>query len=354
MDMLKPSALCMVLLSALMPLIAQAPATLPSRLQAIMRDFEAEGFSGVVLVERQGTVEFLQAYGYANRRQRIRNTPDTRFEMASLTKPFTSAAILKLQEQGKLRTSDRIDRYIGPLKPPKDLATIHHLALHQAGLVVRGTSPPGDSREAFLQGVRTSPAESKPGEKYRYTNAGYGVMAAIIEIVSGTSYNDYVRNEILLPLGLREAYFRDEKVPGLALGYQKPPDNPEPAPSGPKSAWDHGAGGMMISVPDLHMAFKGLRSGKVLSQASLEIMFHPWPEEGYGWHVKKDADGRRLIEKSGGHAAYASHLFHYPDDQVTIIWATNSLHKRFRADLNRRLCEAVLSVTVPKRLSPPK
>ena len=104
----------------------------------------------------------------------------------------------------------------------------------------------------------------------------------------------------------------------------------------------------MISVPDLLVAFKGLRSGKVLSKESLEIMFHPWPEEGYGWHVRKDAGGRRLIEKSGGHQAYASHLLHYPDDQVTIIWATNSLHKRFRTDLNRRLCEAVLRVTVPK------
>jgi CubicO group peptidase (beta-lactamase class C family) len=99
-----------------------------------MREFEAEGFSGVVLVERRGTVEFLEAYGYADRRLKIRNTPDTRFEMASLTKPFTAAAILKLQEQGKLRTSDRIDRYIGSLDPPKNLATIHHLALHPGAL----------------------------------------------------------------------------------------------------------------------------------------------------------------------------------------------------------------------------
>ena len=346
--MLKPSVMCLVLLSALIPLIAQAPANPPSRLQAIMRDFEAEGFSGVVLVERKGTLEFLQAYGYADRRRKIRNTPDTRFEMASLTKPFTAAAILKLQEQGKLRTSDRLDRYIGPLNPPKDLATIHHLALHQAGLSVRGTELPGYTREDLLQGVRTTPAESKPGDKYRYTNLGYSVLAAIIEIVSGTSYNDYVRNEILLPLGLREAYFRDETVPGLALGYQKPPDDPEPFTGAPLAWGSHGPGGMRISVPDLHMAFKGLRSGKVLSRESVEIMFHPWPEEGYGWHVKKDAAGRRLIEKGGGHPAYASHLLHYPDDQVTIIWVTNSLHKRFRADLNRRLSEAVLGVIVPK------
>jgi hypothetical protein len=96
------------------------------------------------------------------------------------------------------------------------------------------------------------------------------------------------------------------------------------------------------------MAFNGLRSGKVLSPASLEIMFHPRPDEGYGWHVREDAGGRRLIEKSGGLSSYACHLLHYPDDQVTIVWATNSLHKRFRADLNRRLTEAVLGVTVPK------
>jgi CubicO group peptidase (beta-lactamase class C family) len=91
-------------------------------------------------------------------------------------------------------------------------------------------------------------------------------MAAIIEIVSGSSYNDYVRGAILFPLGLREAYFRDETVPGLALGYQTPPHDPEPTSSAPRSAWDHGAGDLMISVLDLHMAFKGLRSGKVLSR----------------------------------------------------------------------------------------
>ena len=235
-----------MLLSTFIPLVAQAPVNLPSRLQAIMHDFEAEGFSGVVLVERQGTLEFLQAYGYADRRQKIRNTPETRFEMASLTKPFTAAAILKLQEQGKLRTSDRLDRYIGPLAPPKNLAIIHHLALHRAGLVVRGAPVSADTRETFLQSVRTSPAESKPGEKFRYTNVGYGVMAAIIEIVSETSYNDYLRREILLPLGLREAYFRGETVPGLALGYQTPPDDPEPTSSTPRAPWDHGAGGLMI------------------------------------------------------------------------------------------------------------
>ena len=104
----------------------------------------------------------------------------------------------------------------------------------------------------------------------------------------------------------------------------------------------------MISVPGLHMAFKGLRSGKVLSQASMEIMFQSRQDEGYGWHVRKDAAGRRLIEKGGGLPSYASHLLHYPDDQVTIIWATNSLHKRFRADLNRRLSDAVFRVAVPK------
>jgi hypothetical protein len=99
---------------------------------------------------------------------------------------------------------------------------------------------------------------------------------------------------------------------------------------------------MMVSVPDLRLAFKGLRSGKVLSKESLETMFHPWPEEGYGWHVKKDDKGRRLIEKGGGHPAYQSQLQHYPDDEVTIIWVTNSRHKQFRADLTRRLSEAIL------------
>jgi hypothetical protein len=69
----------------------------------------------------------------------------------------------------------------------------------------------------------------------------------------------------------------------------------------------------MISVPELHTAFKNLRAGKVLSQASLEIMFHPWPEEGYGWHVRKDTAGRRLIDKGGGApTAVSSPVRHAP------------------------------------------
>ena len=331
LHMLKPSVMCLALLSALIPLIAQAPANLPSRLQAIMRDFEAEGFSGVVLVERQGALEFLQAYGYADRRRKIRNTPDTRFEMASLTKPFTAAAILELQEQGKLRTSDRLDRYIGPLKPPKNLATIHHLALHRAGLVVRGAALSGDTRETFLQSVRASPEESKPE---RNTDTRTRDMASWPR--SSRSFPGLpTMTTFVVRFCFHWGYGRlisGTTVPGLALGYQKPADDPEPASSAPLAWGSHGAGGLMISVPDLHMAFKGLRSGKVLSQESREIMFHPWPDEGYGWHVRKDAGGRRLIEKGGGHPSYASHLLHYPDDQVTIVWATNSLHKRFRAD----------------------
>ena len=126
----------------------------------------------MVLVERKGTLEFLQAYGYADRRRKIRNTPDTRFEMASLTKPFTAAAILKLQEQGKLRTSDRIDRYNGPLNPPKDFATIHHLALHQAGLSVRGTELPGYTREDFLQGVRYDSGRIEAGREIQVHERG--------------------------------------------------------------------------------------------------------------------------------------------------------------------------------------
>jgi len=91
---------------------------------------------------------------------------------------------------------------------------------------------------------------------------------------------------------LREAYFRGESVPGLALGHQKPPEDPESA-SSPFFAWgSHGAGGLTISVPDLHVAFNGLRFGKVLSQESREVMFHPWPDEGYGSHVRQDAGGR--------------------------------------------------------------
>lgn len=150
-----------------------------------MTGFSKEGYSGAVLVAQNGEIILHKGYGLADRERRIQNTPSTLFHVASVGKIFTAAAVLKLEMQGKLKTSDLISKYLGEFPKEKSGATIHHLLTHTAGLTVDGSTPDYSSRKAFVQSVKDAPVESKPGEKYRYTNAGYIVLAAIVEEVSG-------------------------------------------------------------------------------------------------------------------------------------------------------------------------
>ena len=147
--------------------------------EALMR-YESYGLSGTFLISRDGQIVLHKGYGSADRGRGVRNTPATLFEMASITKTFTAAAILRLEMQGKLKTDDLISRYLGDFPKPKSSATIYHLLAHKAGLVVEGASLSSDGadRDRFIQDIKDTPAQSPPGEKYRYTNAGYSVLCS--------------------------------------------------------------------------------------------------------------------------------------------------------------------------------
>jgi len=163
--------------AAALPPLSDAPEARSARsqsggraaaLQALLRGYESEGFSGTVLVAKDGRVVLHEGYGFADKECRIRNDRDTLYEVASLNKTFTAAAILQLEARGKLATTDPIAKHLGHFPPPKDQATIHHLATHSAGLIVEGTDTgDGIDREAFIDTIKRIPAESLPGARER-------------------------------------------------------------------------------------------------------------------------------------------------------------------------------------------
>ncbi|HYC61950.1 MAG TPA: serine hydrolase domain-containing protein [Thermoanaerobaculia bacterium] len=326
---------------------ARAPhADLHDRLHAMLAGYEKDGFSGTVLVAKDGALVLHRGYGFANRERGIRNGTDTLFEVASLTKPFTAAAILQLEAQGKLKTSDPLERWLGPFPPGKAAATIHHLATHTGGLVPDGSDlGSGEDRDQFIAAVKAVAMESAPGGKYRYTNAGYSVLAAVIETVSGDPYATYLRRHIAPRAGLKDMYFRGETVPAdrMALGYLGTADEAKHSAPPPLRWGTIGAGGMITTVADLHRWYVALRGGRVLDPPELQKMFHPWPTEGYGWHVERDASGRQMIHKGGGMREYATQMIEYPDDGVLIVWASNDLRTRWRQTLNRGIAEVVFA-----------
>lgn len=315
-----------------------------------MASFEVEGFSGVVLVVAQDRVLLHKGYGFADIEERIRHDTSSLFPMASITKTFAAAAILKLQEQGKLRVTDRLSAFFGNVPEEKSTATVHHLATHTAGLAVRGTPIIYDrGREAFVRSTLDAPIESAPGAAYRYTNVGYGMLASIVEVVSGESFESYLRRQIFEPARLSAVHFEGETPTGerFAQGYRLEGDRRIVQPDETYDWGSRGASGLVTTVGDLYRWHRALRDGLVLSPESLAVMFHPWPEEGYGWHVEGPGDFGLVIHKGGGIPAFATQILYYPGPNVFVAWAANDLSRPWRQRLNAALSRVALCGAPP-------
>jgi CubicO group peptidase (beta-lactamase class C family) len=321
-----------------------------ARVDSLLARYAAYGFEGAVLVAKDGRVVLVKGYGLSDHERNIPNRAGTLFEMNSITKTFTGAAILRLEADGKLRTTDSLFRFLGPLDGPKRGATIEHLATHTAGLVreADGARLDGSDRDAFLASVKRLPAESPPGERYRYTNAGFSVLAGIVEIASGESYDAYLRRHLFAPAGMTVAGFRGEfrpDDPRLAHGYIGTPGGLEPGPPNPYTWGTIGAGGVVTTVGEMYRWHLALHEGRIVPEAQRTRMFAPRPTEGYGWHVGTGAHGRQ-IDKGGGSPDFASQLLYFPDHGLVVIWASNNLRQRWRRTLNAGIVAAALGEPV--------
>ncbi|HEY7028743.1 MAG TPA: serine hydrolase domain-containing protein [Gemmatimonadales bacterium] len=316
---------------------------LGTKLDAQLTRFAEYGFWGSVLVVRDGKIALLKGYGLADAERRIPNGAATRFELNSMTKMFTGVAILQLDAAGRLHVTDSVERYLGPFPAVKQGATIEQLASHTAGLIEAGADLAGDSRDAFVKDVKQTPRESPPGEQYRYTNAGYSLLAAIIEQVTGGSYEDYLVAYLFKPAGMRSATFRDrlpQGDPRFARGYVGTPAQLQPGPPNPYVWGTRGAGGVWATVGDVYRWLLAVQGDSLLPTPQHRLLFSPPKppsQEAYGWHVTTDSAGRPLIHKGGGSDDFASDMLHYPRERVTIIWASNNLRQRWRRTLNRTL-----------------
>lgn len=262
-----PSLHALVLAS----LLAQTP-DLTARLTKTLDSLAAAGqFSGVVLLAKDGVPVFEQAYGFADREARTRNTVETAFNLGSINKLFTQIAIRQLADAGKLDVDSTLAR-AWPDYPNQDVArrvTIRQLLQHRSG--VGGNifaAPPGKTRgdirrlADYLPLFVTEPLQFEPGTSQRYSNAGYIVLGLLVERLSGEDYYDYVRRHIYEPGGMtRTASWTVDSLPAnTAKGY---------TPLGPNTALLPGrgssAGGGYSTAHDLLRLINALRAGKIPS-----------------------------------------------------------------------------------------
>jgi CubicO group peptidase (beta-lactamase class C family) len=304
--------------------------------------------SGSVLIARNGKIELAKGYGPANREYDAPCEADTVYRLASMTKSFTATAIMMLQEREQLSVEDTLDKYI-PDYPRGDAIKLHHLLTHTSGVVNYSKLP--DHYKAWtmphtldevIARFKDEPLQFEPGERWGYSNSGYVLLTRVIEQVSGTSYEEFLEQNIFEPLGMQHTAMDSHVtvIPKRATGHYNFGDGILQAPY-LNIEFTSGAGGMCSTVRDLYAFDRALYTDALVSQAGLTTMFTPVEQDyGYGWFVR-DENGHKLIEHIGGINGFLTMLRRYVDDDVTVITLFNYV-STFARDVNRGLAAIAL------------
>lgn len=304
---------------------------LPRMEQVVQSYVSDKQFMGSVLVARGGTTVFDKGYGFANLEWNIPNTPTTKFRLGSITKQFTAASILLLEERGKLKTDDPVKKYIPDAPAAWDKVTIYNLLTHTSGIAnftsfpdYASTETAPTTPEKLVARFRDKPLEFQPGEKWNYSNSGYVLLGYLIEKISGQTYEQFVQQNIFSPLGMKDSGYDSHRtvMQRRATGYT-------PSDNGPVNAGyidmsiPFSAGALYSTTEDLLRWEQGLFGGKVLSATSFEKMTTPFKQDyacGLGVRI---VSGHKVIEHGGGIEGFNTQLAYYPDDKLTVVVLAN-------------------------------
>lgn len=294
-------------------------------------------FSGSVLVARDGQPVISKGYGMANYELNVPNTPQTVFRIGSITKQFTAMTIMMLQERGKLNVNDPICIHLENCPAAWQPVTLRHLLTNTSGIPSYTELPDFDkisTRAELLDLFRDKPLEFTPGEKFAYSNSGYYLLGLIIEKASGKPYAEFLRDNIFVPLGMKNSGYDDSQtlLPNRANGYEwegKSFINARYI----NMATPYSAGALYSTTEDLLLWDKALYTEKLVSRKSLDEMFAPFRElvrdgwEGYayayGWMIGKQS-GRQVSRHDGGIRGFSTDIIRFPSERVTVIVLSNN------------------------------
>jgi CubicO group peptidase (beta-lactamase class C family) len=293
-----------------------------------------------VAVVKNGRSVLAKGYGFADLENDVPATAETVYRIGSITKQFTSAAIMRLMEQGKLSLDDTLQKFLPSFPTQGNRVTVRHLLNHTSGIKSYTSLGPKWARVVRLDLVPDSlvalfanePFDFKPGDRWLYDNSGYFLLGMIIEKVSGKPYGKYLQDEFFTPLGLKSTIYCDQAplIKHRAQGYALRPDsqfiNAEPL----SMTQPYAAGSLCSTVTDLAAWTLALSSGKVVSPASYTLMTTPGTLNdgkpltyGFGLGIGM-LGGHRQVSHNGGINGFISELHHYPDDSLVTVVLTNT------------------------------
>ncbi|HEX9510004.1 MAG TPA: serine hydrolase [Puia sp.] len=321
----------LLFLWVILPACSTHSQTLPQKLDTLLTAYTRQhSFNGSALVARQGTVLLQKGYGYKNLQDHAWNDSNGIFQIGSITKQFTSAIILQLQEKNKLSLQDKLSKYI-PDYPHGGEITIENLLTHTSGIY--NYTNDGDfmqhktthpiNRDSLIARFKNTPLDFSPGEKFSYSNSGYILLGYIIEKITGKPYFRVVREQIFQPLQMRHSGFDFTGLtsPDKAIGYPSPSSD-QPADIVDSSV-SFAAGAMYTTAGDLYKWDRALYTGGIISQASLQKAFTPYKSGyGYGWGIDS-AFGKKIVMHGGGITGFVSFILRVPEDGTCIILLDN-------------------------------
>jgi len=307
--------------------VPQKPTAHIEKASDYLQTLEALGWSGSVLVESKGKLLLNTGFGLADREAQRACTAATLFEVASTTKIFTACAIMLLVEQNKIDLDDKLGKHLPGVPKQAAAIQIEHLLSHTSGMPRAVGAYGMDLEKAVADSFKVAPV-SKPGRKYEYWNGGYALLAGIVEQVSGSSFQEYCRENILEPAGMASSGFTGDKLPveNQAIGYGVRKIRLAAAhPYGGNYGWQYkGMGGLVTSTTDFAAFIAAFRAGKILKRSSIQNM---WRERksgyGLGWRVFTDDEGLRRVGHGGDVAGFHTYFQQYPDSKYSVVVMSN-------------------------------
>ena len=297
-----------------------------------------------VAIVKNGEILFMKGYGWANVEAAYPATPKTRYQIASVTKPFTSMAVMLLVEERKISLDENAAKYLKWLPKKYQDITVRQLLTHTSGVNrdLRQDNLDTFSEEEFRRRLAAAPESSKGGEKFEYSNTGYILLGMIVEAVSGSPYEKFLNKRIFKPLGMKNTKYYESPIKdeNRALGYQFEDEKLNSAPYFPGG---FAAGGLVSSAEDLAKFVLAFESRKLLGESSVEQIYAPAKlvdnekvdlemggmfkgektSYGFGWWLTVYR-GHRLYTHGGGVSGFQAIINRYTDDKTAIIVLSNS------------------------------
>jgi len=321
----------------------------------------AKPFSGSILVARKGEIIYRGAFGFAGFKSGKRNTVDSKYFIASITKVYTAVAILQLVEQKKIALNDKISKWLPEING-SDKITIHHLLTHSSGL--RRNSHQDYDAEVIYQerlfSIKNDSLMFQPGEKGRYANMGFYALTYILEAVSEMKIEDYFKKNIFIPANLNNTGFRKtktQKIDGLSSGTDVEADSYGVLAVSSARYFDSyslaGTGGLYSTIDDMYAFYIALESGKLLSHNTVRMMKLEWPTKekrtgmiyhSYGWEISDLSTDKRnflMIDFTGKIYGYRSMIRNFESDDIQIIALCNN-HNSQRSQIGASIREILL------------